>query len=203
MSQDAERVKRLLDFRQKLESKVKELELDLKEQQAALEIVSELLLEKGFKRPNVPKEAEEEVVPGSKEVERPEPEVLARLKTRPDGENMMELRAVNGELLARLYNDGKSLRVVPAEDKDFDINVSPFGHFLVERVLTKMQERDSELARIGKLQPVSILSYNISRDGDIIREITIRNVDSERLKELTSSIRWTLEKMYEKMQSES
>jgi len=39
------------------------------------------------------------------------------------------------------------------------------------------------------------------REGDLIREIIIRNVDDERLKELKSSIRWTLDKMYEKIKS--
>jgi hypothetical protein len=46
-----------------------------------------------------------------------------------------------------------------------------------------------------------MFSYNIVREGDQIREIIIRNVDDERLKELKSSIRWTFEKMYEKMKS--
>ncbi len=46
-----------------------------------------------------------------------------------------------------------------------------------------------------------MFSYNIVREGELIREITIKNVDEERLKELKSSIRWTFEKMYEKMKS--
>jgi hypothetical protein len=66
-----------------------------------------------------------------------------------------------------------------------------------------MQERDSELARAGQLSPDKILCYNIVREGDIIREIDIKNTDPERLKELKSSIRWTLEKMYEKMKTQN
>jgi hypothetical protein len=46
-----------------------------------------------------------------------------------------------------------------------------------------------------------MFAYNIMREGDLIREIVIKNVDDDRLKELKSSIRWTLEKMYEKMKS--
>jgi hypothetical protein len=94
------------------------------------------------------------------------------------------------------------LRVVPAEDKTFDINTPPFSQFLVERVLTKMQERDNELVRTGHLGPDKIFSYSIVQEGDVIREIVIRNVDADRLRELKSSIRWTLEKMYEKMRSQ-
>jgi hypothetical protein len=66
-----------------------------------------------------------------------------------------------------------------------------------------MQERDSELVKAGQLTPEKIFCYNIVRDGDAIHEITVKNADSERLRELKSSIRWTLEKMYEKMKAQS
>jgi hypothetical protein len=62
-----------------------------------------------------------------------------------------------------------------------------------------MQEKDNELVRMGQLTPDRMFAYNIVREGDSLREIVIKNVDEERLRELKSSIRWTLEKMYEKM----
>jgi len=46
-----------------------------------------------------------------------------------------------------------------------------------------------------------MFSFSIVREGEEIREIVIKNVDDERLKELKSSIRWTFEKMFEKMKS--
>ena len=67
--------------------------------------------------------------------------------------------------------------------------------------MAKMQEKDNELVRMGQLTPDKMFAYNIVREGDLIREIMIRNVDEERLRELKSSIRWTLEKMYEKTRS--
>jgi len=79
------------------------------------------------------------------------------------------------------------------------VNTPPFNNFLIERVLAKMQEKDSELVRMGQLTPDKMFAYNIVREGDLLREIVIKNVDEERLRELKSSIRWTLEKMYEKM----
>lgn len=94
-----------------------------------------------------------------------------------------------------------SLRVVRASDKNFDINTPPFTHFLGERVLLKMQGRDNELARAGHIVPDKIFCYEIKREGNVISEINIRNIDSDRLKELKSSIRWTFEKMHEKMKT--
>jgi hypothetical protein len=88
---------------------------------------------------------------------------------------------------------------VSAEGKNFNVNTPPFTPFLVERVFAKMQEKDNELSRMGQLAPDKVFSYTIVREGDIIREIIIEHVDQDRLRELKSSIRWTLEKMYEKM----
>jgi hypothetical protein len=201
MSQDSERMKRLVDFKQKLEKKVEDLESELMEQRAVLETVNQLLLEKGFKRPAMPEQEPIHGVSQAEEGEGFEPEGKVKTKVNEEAENVVDLRAADGELLARLYSDDRNMHVIPAEDKNFDVNTSPFGNFLVERVLMKMQERDAELARMRKLSPASIFSYNIRRDGDLIKEILVKNIDAERLKELSSSIRWTFEKMYEKMKS--
>jgi hypothetical protein len=91
------------------------------------------------------------------------------------------------------------VHVVPAGDKRFDINTPPFTQFLIERVLLKMQGKDDELSATGKINPDHVFSYDVTQENNILREIVIRNIDSDRLKELKSSIRWTLEKMYEKM----
>jgi hypothetical protein len=127
-------------------------------------------------------------------------EALVELPPQPSAkdENVIPLKTVTGESLATLYIDQDSLRIVLAEDKNFNINTPPFTQFLVERVLAKMQEKDSELARTGQLTTDKIFSYNIVQEGDTIHEMVIKNFDANRLRELKSSIRWTLEKMYEK-----
>ncbi len=131
--------------------------------------------------------------------------VSERAETRSpqatEPESVIPLKTMNDEPLAIIYVDKQSLHVLPDESKNFSVNTPPFSHFLVERVLAKMQEKDSELVRLGQLTPDRMFAYNIIREGDLIREIVIRNTDEERLRELKSSIRWTLEKMYEKMKS--
>jgi len=200
MSEDSERIKRLVTFRQDLEKKVMEVESELKGLQATLEMVNSLLIEKGFRRAELTK--------SSAEMETPPPKMGVAAESSPsqppaEYESTMQLRAANGELLATLYLADDSLRLVPAEGKDFNVNTSPFTQFLVEKVLAKMQEKDGELVRSGQIAPDEIFSYSILREGDIIREITIKHVDEERLRELKSSIRWTLEKMYEKITDQS
>ncbi|MGC8896297.1 MAG: hypothetical protein ACP5LB_06010 [Candidatus Bathyarchaeia archaeon] len=196
MSEDAEKIKRLVAFKKKLEKKVEDLESELKELQTMLEAVNSILLEKGFKRAELPKApAEVEALP-------PKEEAPVEKAPLIEYESVTPLKTADGEILANLYVSGDSLRVVPAEGKNFNVNTPPFTPFLVERVFAKMQEKDNELSRTGQLTPDKVFSYNVIREGDVIREIIVENVDQDRLRELKSSIRWTLEKMYEKMKSQ-
>jgi len=200
MSEDAEKIKSLIAFKKKLETKVQMMDTELKELQTMLETVNSILLEKGFKHAEITEKPAPTETALPKEEIAGEPE--APLQPQAEHETVSPLKAAAGELLANLYVSEDSLRVVPTEDKNFDVNTPPFTHFLVERVLLKMQERDTELARAGQLDPERIFCYNIIREGDIIREITVRNFGSDRLRELKSSIRWTLEKMYEKSKNQ-
>ncbi|NWF86259.1 hypothetical protein HXY32_00345 [Candidatus Bathyarchaeota archaeon] len=200
MSHNAEKTKKIIAFKQKLEKRAEELRSELKELQATLEAVNAILLEKGFKRAEIGKASAETETWPPREESAAEPFAM---QVPTENENVVPLTTVSGELLAILYVGEDSLQVLPAEDKNFDVNTPPFTSFLVERVLAKMKEKDNELARTGQIPPEKIFSYTITREGDIIREIIIRNVDQTRLRELKSSIRWTLEKMHEKLKSQS
>jgi hypothetical protein len=202
MSQDAEKMKRLIEFKGRLTERIEKLETELKELQATLETVNSILLEKGFKRADTIREpcAIQTASPEKEYTVEPEETLV---EPTASSENVAQLKTASGELLAVLYATENSLRALPAADKNFDVNTPPFNQFLIERVLMKMQERDNELVRAGQLLPDSSLSYSIVREGDLIREICVKNVDSERLRDLKSSIRWTLEKMYEKTKAQS
>jgi len=194
MSIDAEKIKSLVSFKQKLEKRVEELESELKELQDTLGAVNSILLEKGFKRAEI---TEKETSPPKEEIIIEHEPSIIQLST--EHESVTPLKTVAGEVLAILHVSVGSLKVLPAEDKNFNVNTPPFTHFLLQKVFAKMQEKDGELLKAGQLSPDKVFSYNIVREGDIIREIIVKNVDQERLRELKSSIRWTLEKMYEKV----
>ena len=201
MAQDTEKMKSLIAFKKRLEEQLEKLTAETIEVEAALDTVNSILLDKGFKRgdmkevpePPVPKE----VILPKQEPEAPKPAV----QHMPEPESVIPLKTMTDEPLALIYFDKQAMHVLPDESKNFSVNTPPFSNFLVERVFAKMQEKDSELVRMGQLTADKMFSYNIVREGDLIREIIIRNVDEERLKELKSSIRWTFEKMYEKIKS--
>jgi hypothetical protein len=198
MSQDSENVKRLIDFKKKIEARLQDLEAELKESKAMLDTVNSILLEKGFRRVEIEPKLEP-VGSGSEEKEETLGVENETIEAEVELESISTLKSVNGDVLADFYVVDGSLHVVPAEGRCFSVNTPPFNQFFVQRVLLKMQERDSELARSGQVAPDKILCFDIVREDDVIREIVIRNFDSDRLKELKSSIRWTFEKMLEKM----
>lgn len=196
MSQDSERIKALVAFKARLEKRLEELDSEAKEFKAMLDVVSSILLEKGFRRGDLKEVAPKAVEEAPSAVAKEEKPALQHVM---EPESVIPLKAMNDESLAIIYVNKDSMHVLPDESKSFSVNTPPFSHFLVERVLAKMQEKDNELVRMGQLTPDKMFAYNIIREGDLIREIVIKNFDEERLRELKSSIRWTLEKMYDKM----
>jgi len=187
MSGEEEKVKKLVEFREKLERRIAEVRQELEGLQNLMEIIDDFLIEKGFKRPEI-----SGIEKAKKEKEKIE---------APAGYMEFPIKTTMGEKLATMYIGDGVVRVVLSKDKNFRDNIPPFRQFLIDRVLLKMQEKDREAARKGEITPDKILSYSIVKEGDVIKEIIIRNVSEERIRDLKSSIRWTLEKMYEKMVS--
>lgn len=180
------KLKKIAELREILEERIKSLEAEIEGLKIILEFVNNLLLERSFRRVEEMISAKVSEVPSITQPPTIEPSRIIPLKTS------------SGELLANIYVEDRNLRVVPEPGKKFDMNVPPFETFLVEKVLNKMRELDQEAVRRGELPPEEAISYEIKRDGSMIKEIFIQNVTPQRERELRSAIRWTLEKMYEK-----
>ena len=190
--EEREKIKKIAKLRALLEKRVEEMETELDGLKTLLGLIDSTLLKESFKRAEVTKPAQS---PQKQETPQPTP-------TKPQKKGI-PLKTVTGDILAQIYTEKDHVQIVLAEDKNFDINTPPFISFFVERVLAKMLDKDQEDANKGKLDPEKVVSYDIKQDGNIIREITIRNLRSERTRELKSSIRWTLEKMYERMKQQN
>lgn len=195
---EKEKVRKMVEFKAWLEKHIAEVETELEGLRSLLEFTDASLLQKGFKRaeitksPPTPPEATTSASPGT---------ILPQ--SGAAYQETIPLKTVTGDTLANMHVEEGSIRIELPKDIDFDVNTPPFTSFLIERVLAKMQKKDRAAAGVGEIASDKILSYSINRDGDIIRELTIRNVRSERLHELKSTIRWTLEKMHEKMMQTS
>lgn len=181
---ESEKIKKIAKLRAFLEKRIGAMEEEVDGLKTLLELVDSTLVKEGFKRAEILKLPQ----PSPKKTTTP-----IKLKKG------VPIKTITGDHLAQLYFEKDSMEVVFAEDKNFDINTPPFNSFLVERVLAKMQEKDKQAANKGEIAPENILNYDIKRDGNIVRKIDIRNIKPGRSRELKSSIRWTLEKMYERI----
>jgi len=216
-------MKAMIAFKKRLEDQLEKLNTEIQEVQATLDAVNTIVLEKGFKRgdlkeihstqpPTMPKEVvlpkpTEQPTPTPAPAPAPTSSVATATVPGPaivtETETVIPLKTMAEEPLALMYFEKQQIHVMPDESKNFSVNTQPFTTFLVEKVFAKMQEKDKEFVRLGQMTPDRMFSYNIIREGEYIKEIIIKNVDEERLKELKSSVRWTLEKMYEKMKTPS
>jgi hypothetical protein len=190
--EEREKIRKIAKLRAILEKRVEDMETELDGLKTLLGLIDSTLLKESFKRAEVVKPVQ---TPQKQEIPQPPP-----VKPQKRG---IPLKTVTGDVLAQIYTEKDVIQITLAEDKNFDINTPPFTSFFVERVLAKMQEKDKEDAGKGKLDPDKTVSFDIKQDGNILREITIRNLRPERLRELKSSIRWTLEKMYERMKQQT
>ncbi len=181
------KIRKLAELKETLEKRIADAESELEGLKILLEFVSKNLLEEGFKRVNIAKPKTAETTA----------QLLMEYKT------VVSLKTAKGEFLANLYISQDSMRAILSESEEFNVITPPFQQFLIERVLNKMREKDNDAARRGELATDKTFSYELVIDGDILREIVIRNLTAERLRELKSSIHWTLEKMYEKLKKDA
>lgn len=214
---DPSETKKLLEFKATLEDRLKEAEQEIADIRKGLELIDSIIVNTGFRtfstpqtpqtKP-VPKPEPKKVTPPTKETDpgpeqepEPTPEPEASLPVEPiEGEDDISVTGKDGTLLGNLVVEGNTLTFTPSDVFEFTTDIPPFQSFLVERVLDNMKRTDQERASNGELEPQDILEYSVETDGDKISLLKIVNYGGERrLRELNSSLRWTLDKMYDKL----
>jgi len=190
-----EQIKKVAKLRANIEKKIAELEAELDEQRTLLTLIDSTLVKQSFKRAEIQKPSP------AKRPQQAAPKPYKPAPVTPQRKGT-PLKTITGDVLAELLSENDGLHIVFPADKNFDINTPPFTSFFVERVLAKMHEKDKEDITAGKLDPDKVLSFDIKQEGNIMKEILIKNIRSTRVREIKSSMRWTLEKMYERMKQQ-
>ena len=190
MSIDKEKIKAFVALKEKIEQKIERLRVELDENQMLIETIDHILTDKGFQRATISEDLTR--TPDKKKVDKVVPSSKGeKIETIP-------LRNMSGDLLAKLYLGKNLLRIKIEEGLNLDSDIPPFNQFFLDRVLEKMVEKDKKRVHQGLLTSEKMFSYQIEKDGKTLREIIVKNFDITRLRELKSSIRWTLQKMYDK-----
>jgi len=181
-------VKKLAEIRKMLIQLIERTERELELLRACMMIVDEELAKTSFTTAEkllVKEKAKETIVPL---VER---EPWRELSTVTYRIGKQEVK------LVKIYYRGNDLRIVPLIR--FNVSTPPFESFLVNRVLEGMKKRDEEKIANRQLPIDKKIDYEIKLDGDIIKEIIIKNViEEERVTSIKNAVKWTFTRMYEK-----
>ena len=195
MSKEQE-TKRLLQFKETMEQRMAELEAEAADLRAAMAAIDNMIVATGFRTPTAPKDAPQP----KPRTETPQPTPQAETLQPESFEEGMSITSKDGAVLGRMNVEGKDLLFEPQPEYEFKTDIPPFQSFLVERVLANMSSTDSERAANGEIDQSEILEYEVKEEDGVLRELHVRNYGGERrLREINSSLRWTFDKMYDKI----
>lgn len=195
MSEEQE-TKRLLQFKETMEQRMAELEAEAADLRAAMAAIDKMIVAEGFRTPTASKAAQQP----KPRTETPQPTPQAETLQPESFEEGMSITSKDGTVLGRMNVEGKDLLFEPQPEYEFKTDIPPFQSFLVERVLANMSSTDRERAANGEIDQSEILEYEVKEEDGVLKELHVRNYGGERrLREINSSLRWTFDKMYDKI----
>jgi hypothetical protein len=102
----------------------------------------------------------------------------------------------NGSNLGIMTVSKTSITITPVGNTRIAIDSGTFNSFFIRRILSNMVQKDEEEVKSRKLSEKDKISYRIDKNNDgSLKELVITNYrDEDRLKQITTTIRWTLEK---------
>lgn len=175
--------RKLLDFRKELELKIGKLQSEIEDLKRAVDEIDKHIVRQGFRQPISKPVKPENYFEGD-----------------VGEENHISVKSKDGETLGFIYMKENEICFVPRDDLDFSTAIPPFQSFFIERVLSNMRSTDERRVTAGEVSPDEVLSYSVETEEETILKVVIKNYGGERrLREIRSSLRWTFEKMYEKL----
>lgn len=172
----SESLRELAELKKYLEERISSLQKEIDALKALAKIVDEALSKDSFKQ------------------------AAELLEQRRAEEGSMPIVGRGGVVLGRVLIGPDFVRIEPSPDLPFDVNTPPFRAFFIDKVLEGMRAKDREYAERGLLSPEQVMDYQVQTDGDRLKCIMIRNVvDERRVREIRNAIRWTFERMLDRM----
>ena len=178
-----EHVRRLAEARSYIARRIEELENEIKVLRLLLDLVNAALSRESFTRAS-------ELAPAA----------AAPRPGRDMGELVSELTisSRSGRELARfeVYERGVVIRPLI----EVPLDTPPFRSFFVAKILEGYRRKDEELVKAGRISEDEAFDYELDEEGGIVREIRVYNYrERRRLDELRSALRWTLNRVLERM----
>jgi hypothetical protein len=208
-------VKKVAEIKEYLETRISDLEAEIRKLKDMLVLVDSTLREKSFVPAIALRGAETSVrskaqlqkteAPSVPTVSNNVPDEAAKItptavKASLESPSERELRRTKDSMiLANALIDQDKVVIVPAKEVRLSQHTPPFQSFFVNRILRGYQSKDEEDTKNGKLKPNEVLQYNVLETQGTISSVTVSNYrDKARLNEILSTITWAFTRMLEK-----
>ena len=107
-------------------------------------------------------------------------------------------RTGNNAVIANAHVTAKEVVIIPSDDVKLDMETQPFKSFFLGRIIAGMESKDNLDVQNGKIDPDSVINCIINKDGNMIREILIKNYrERERVNEIINTVAWSFSRMIE------
>jgi hypothetical protein len=174
-----EETRKLLKIREDLEKRINHLQVEVADLRRAIVEIDRNIARQGFRQPTP---------------------VPAGATSTDEFKGMITVKSKEGAILGHLKVEEDEILFTPSESITFTPSIPPFQSFFIDRVLDNMRSTDETRVTEGELSPNSVLSYEVYTEGDRILKLSISNYGGERrLREIQSSLRWTFDKMFDKI----
>ena len=107
-------------------------------------------------------------------------------------------RTGDNAVIANAHVTEKEVVIVPSDDVKLDIETQPFKSFFLGRIIGGMETKDNLDVQNGKIDSDSVINCIVNKDGNMIREILIKNYrERERVNEIINTAAWSFSRMIE------
>ncbi len=179
-----ERLRRLAEAKSYVQRRIEELEGELEVLKLLASLIDSALSQESFVRASE--------LPRAPAPARPEREELGQLVSESS------VVARDGREMAKLAVYERGIVIKPTIELPLD--TPPLRNFFVAKILDGYKRKDEELVKAGEISEGEAFDYEIVEEGGLVREIRIRNYrERRRLDEIRSALRWTLNRVLERM----
>jgi len=173
--------RKLLKYRNDLDNRINSLETEINNLRKALSVLDTQIVRQGFKKPTILKKGNS-------------------IKKNEKKDDQISIKSKNGRTLGVIITEKEKVEFIPDQTIEFNIEIPPFQTFLIDRVLSTMKTVDEQQVSTGNISLNGVLSYDVKTQNKKILKLVIKNYgDDRRLREISSSIRWVFDKMYDKI----
>ncbi len=103
-------------------------------------------------------------------------------------------------IIANAHIAPDSISVILEDGARVSADTPPFKSFFLDRIIAEMKAKDLEEVKHGNIQKEEVIECVVGKDGENIKEITIKNYRlEERAKDLINTVGWSLSRMLEKI----